>query len=319
VLRKPKAYTYGWAFIVLAFVCSTSLIAAPPVYLTDSFTGTTAPNWVFVTGLGDGPSLTASTGVDDPGDGWLRLTNDATNQSSFVYYDQPISSALGLRVTFDFVIWSETSSVADGFAFVIFDAAATPAAGGYGGSLGYAQRDGIEGLAGGVVGIGFDEFGNYSNPTEGREGGPGRVADAIAIRGSQGETRNDGYEYITGTGSLDDFATGSAQSRDDAVIHTVRITLTPDKVLTIEWKPETSTEWETLIGPFACELECPEWIKIGYTGGTGGATAFHEIRNLEIAAAIPEPGSLALLLCGVALLVMRERRAHKNRISHVQA
>ncbi len=317
-MYRKKTFAYGLTLSML--LCAVvPAWSAPPVYLTDSFTGTTAPNWVFVTGQGDGASLTAATGVDNAGDGWLRLTEDDNDQSSFVYYDQPISSALGLRVTFDFVIWSTSTSVGDGFAFVIFDADATPAAGGYGGSLGYSKRSGILGLAGGVVGIGFDEFGNYSNPTEGREGGPGQVANAIAIRGSQGETRDDGYEYITGTESLANFATASAQSRDDAVIHTVRITLTPDKVLTIEWKPETSTEWETLIGPFACELECPEWIKIGYTGGTGGVTAYHEIRNLEVSAAIPEPGSLALLLCGVALLGMRERRPHKNRISHVQA
>ncbi len=121
----------------------------------------------------------------------------------------------------------------------------------------------------------------------------------------------DGYDYVTGTeaGDLPAFSSNNVAGRADATIYTVAITLMPDKVVTIDWKPENGA-WETILGPYQCDLECPETVRIGFTAGTGTATAFHEIRNLEITAAIPEPGSILLML-GALILVAggRPRKA----------
>ena len=57
---------------------------------------------------------------------------------------------------------------ADGISFFLIDGTATPTkAGGFGGSLGYAQNTSppaptIPGIVGGYLGVGLDEFGNYS-------------------------------------------------------------------------------------------------------------------------------------------------------------
>ncbi len=262
-------------------------------YVSSDFKGTQASDWTFVTGLGDGPALTAASGVDPDGQGWLRLTKDAGNQSSFVYYNNAIPTAGGLIFTFDLVIWGSRSSLADGLVLAIFDANVTPSAGGYGGSLGYAQRSGIQGLAGGIAGFGFDVFGNYSAATEGRVGGPGRTANSVAIRGSMGADRNSGYEYITGTGSLEAFAKPSATSRDQATIHTVRITIPTDRRISIDWKEEGEA-WVTLIDQYACNLTCPEEIRFGFTAGTGASYANQEVRNLSVTN-IPEPASVLLI------------------------
>ncbi len=58
---------------------------------------------------------------------------------------------------------------------VLWDGQATPIAGGWGGSLGYAQHTafGSVGMNGGYTAFGFDTYGNFSNPIEGRVGGPG--------------------------------------------------------------------------------------------------------------------------------------------------
>jgi MSHA biogenesis protein MshQ len=317
--------------LIVVFVLSAVVTApAHAGYVDESFTGTTAPGWVFVNGQGNGPSLTAATKMDPDGDGWLRLTDDVTNQSSFVYYDTPIPTNRGLVVEFDFVIWNmnpDNANIADGFAFAIFDATVAPDAGAFGGSLGYAQRktnvgqpneEIIGGLAGAVAGFGFDEFGNFSLASEGREGGPGQRSNSIAIRGAVGATRNDGYEYITGVNNLPKFSTPQATSRVAATVHAVRITIPTSKKITIEWKPEIDADYTTLLDEFQCSLDCPENIKIGFTSGTGWYSAYHEIRNLEVrdASSVPEPGVLGLgLVVGLAAVVWRWRRAASIRIA----
>ncbi|MDF7826412.1 hypothetical protein P4B35_20450 [Pontiellaceae bacterium B12227] len=283
----------------ILFVITAALLAGngwSEVYITESFTGTSADNWSFTSGSGAGASLTAASGLDSNGDGWLRLTQDAASQSSFVYNNQRLSTAHGLVFEFDFVIWGANSSLADGFTLALFDADATPIAGGTGGSLGYAQHSsqGSVGLNGGIAGFGFDVFGNYSKPTEGRIGGPGYSPSTIAIRGSMGATRSDGYEYITNTGKLDAFATPNASSRDDASVHTVRITIPTDKKISIEWKTEEEETYTTLLDEFQCSLDCPEEVMFGFTGGTGSVSANQEIRNLSVSS-IPEPGSMLMI------------------------
>ncbi len=292
-------------------LCTVFLLAAvaqparSAVYVSESFTGTTANDWTFVNGMGDGPALTAASGIDLDGEGWLRLTADKLNQSSFVYYNQAIPTAGGLSFRFDFAIWGSRTSLADGFTLAIFNAAATPDAGGYGGSLGYAQRSGINGLAGGIVGFGFDSFGNFSNGTEGRVGGVGSRPNSIAIRGSMGADRTQGYRYITGTGSLASFGKPSAANRDAATVHSVRIDIESDKTVSILWKTEDEEEWTALIDDYQCNLVCPENIRFGFTAGTGSSYSNQEIRNISVAS-IPEPVALTLVLgFGCALLAGR--------------
>jgi hypothetical protein len=284
-------------------LCLTALLVCPvgaqTTLVSSDFRGSSASDWTFVNGQGDGPALTAATGVDDEGAGWLRLTKDAGNQSSFVYHNNAIQTSQGLVFTFDLAIWGARSSLADGVTLAIFDASVTPDAGGYGGSLGYAQRSGIEGLAGGIVGFGFDTFGNFSDDGEGREGGPGRTANSVAIRGSMGADRNSGYEYITGTGSLNTFSTPSASSRDDATIHTIRITIPTDKRVSVEWREEGSEQWDALIDDYACTLTCPEEVRFGFTAGTGASYSNQEIRNLSVAT-VPEPSSVLMITITLA-------------------
>jgi len=287
---KTWAGVSGVMFAVFVWVCS-----AQAQYVSEDFKGSTASDWTFVKAAGDGAVLTGNGTLDPEGDGWLRLTSDKTNQGSFVYYNNPIQTSKGLVFTFDFVVWSAKNSIGDGFALVIFDAEASPVAtGGWGGSLGYAQHvnNGGLGLNGGIVGFGFDTFGNYSNPTEGRIGGPGSRENAIAIRGSMGATRSQGYAYVTGAENLDRFATGNAASRDTAVVHSVRLTITPDKLVSIEWKAE-GEEWETLLDSYACTLTCPSQVKFGFSASTGGAYSNHEIRNVKVnpyAQRLPDTG-----------------------------
>ncbi|MDD2600214.1 MAG: autotransporter-associated beta strand repeat-containing protein [Kiritimatiellae bacterium] len=232
-------------------------------------------------GGADGFSQNAPGQRDADGEGWLRLTHDLQNQSSFVYYTNSVPTIDGLVFSFDFVVWKPASSpAADGFVLALFNPTNMPSAGGYGGSLGYSKRDGIPGLSQAVVGFGFDAHGNFSNPSEGRVGGPGRRENSIAIRGPMGATRNDGYDYITGTAPLDAFHSKSTESRTNAVIHSARISIAPDKTVSIAWTDQLGN-WHKLVWE-DCDLPCPERVMLGFTAGTGGGTANQEIRHLTV-------------------------------------
>ncbi|ARN56943.1 lectin-like domain-containing protein [Sedimentisphaera salicampi] len=291
------------------FACIFSAAAAVnAAYVQEDFRGTTAPGWVIESNSAGSPGLTAETGEDPDGDGWLRLTNDQDeSQGAFAYYDTAIPTNQGLVFTFDFVTWGSGGTLADGLALAIFRADVDPDPQSYGGSLAYAPQYNSPGLNGAVAGFGFDEFGNFSNPTEGRTGGPGRTQNAVAIRGSQGEDRFTGYEYQTGTGPdpLPDFSTDEVSSRDDAVIHTVKITIPTDKVISVEWKPE-GEDWSYLIRDYECGLNCPDQIKFGYAASTGSLKAYHEVRNLSVTA-VPEPASISIMALG-GLTLLRKRR-----------
>ena len=126
-------------------------------------TGATAPGWV----IGGSAFLTASTGLDPIGDTPLRITDIGNNEAGYAYLNAPFSITQGAVIQFDYVTWG--GSGADGYSVYLFDASASPFnVGASGGSLGYAQKTAIPGLSMGYVGVGIDEYGNYSNPTEGR-------------------------------------------------------------------------------------------------------------------------------------------------------
>lgn len=49
---------------------------------------------------------------------------------------------------------------------------------------GYAPDGNVSGLVGGYLGIGFDEYCNFSEPAQARGGGSGTTSNSIVLRGS---------------------------------------------------------------------------------------------------------------------------------------
>jgi hypothetical protein len=335
-----------------AAICVLLLVAADPVrassiLLTQTFTGTTAPGWVM---MGSAATLTASTGTDPVGQGWLRLTNASGDESSFVYDNTAIPSGYGIDVTFKFATWGGTG--ADGFALVLFDGSVTPAAGAYGGSLGYAQNSTNPGLAGGFLAIGFDEYGNFTNPTEGRQGGPGLLPGAISIRGpgdgtsdATGPYGQPNYGFITTSGGL---PAADLQLAENAIMRPsspsdfrqVEIIADTSQIseghlpVSVILKVGTADAPQTIIKNFDAYNQVlayygndpsriPQTLKFGFTGSTGGSTNNHEIQGLTVnsienapgyAQVVPEPPSL--VLCGIAIigLSLLLKRWSKHRI-----
>ncbi len=143
----------------------------------------------------------------------LRLTDLSLNSATSTHLGRSFPAA-GNRVVIEFDSIAYGGNGADGIALVLSNAGIYPLAGAYGGSLGYAQRTGVNGFSGGWLGIGLDEYGNLPNPTEGRNGGTTFVPDSVTIRGSYtGSTPGtNGYAFHRNSGALSpgvDVAVGS--------------------------------------------------------------------------------------------------------------
>jgi len=270
--------------------------------LSESFTGSSVDSsWKL------GGSAVLTSGSQDPANnGWLRLTANTTYQGGYAYYNTPIPTGRGLVVTFDYGAWG--GSGADGLTFFLFDGATTTfTLGASGGSLGYAQKTGVNGLSNGYLGLGLDEFGNYSNPNEGRIGGPGHRREAVAIRGPGNLLA--GYQYLAGTGTLipalprldcpTNFTgvtgigitgscggSGAPRPADTIYYRQVQITVTPvgaayQVAVAMKFNKDAAS-WTPLFGPFTMPTSAPGTLKMGFAASTGGSTNYHEIRNLVV-------------------------------------
>ncbi len=252
---------------------------------TESFTGTTAAGWVFDgSSSSTNPYLTANT-IDAPGTGWLRLTEKTNNQATYALLDTQIFSVNAqISISMDYAFYNGTG--ADGITFFLVDggvSASSFSPGAYGGSMGYAQGHGLPGMTGGYLGFGFDNFGNYSNPTEDRVGGPGSRPNAIAVRGPEA---ND-YAYIAGAtlnsyGQMD-FPTSTARPDQTGVdFRSFQIVLDANNQLEVFMKFGASSSYTSVFTADLSAYDRPETFKLGFTGATGSSTEIHEVRNLTV-------------------------------------
>ncbi|MEX1213422.1 DUF6701 domain-containing protein [Saccharospirillum sp.] len=257
---------------------------APTCFSDDFDSGTLSDDWV--TSAANG-SFTPGI-VNVSGTNRLRMTEAQNNQSTAVTLQRFIPAADNL-IVLEFDYYAYDGNGADGLTIVLSDAAITPQTGSFGGSLGYAQRDnGDPGFAGGWLGIGLDEYGDFANPTEGRIGGPGRTLNSVTIRGSgAGGT---GYRYLTGTGVLSP-GIDSTTSTDP---HKYRIIVDsrPAGSSTISVERDiggTGNAYTTLIGPFDVlsdinQAAVPDNVLLSLTSSTSGSNNIHEFGNFQICA-----------------------------------
>ncbi|MDQ6528695.1 hypothetical protein RB618_05920, partial [Flavobacterium sp. LHD-85] len=291
---------YKLVFFLWTFLLSFQAKAQFPFF--ESFKNSTAPSTQF----GGSPTafLTAGAGLKDnyndaEGEGYLRLTNYKEDQKGFVWWDQlAFPSGNGMTISFEYYSFGGNypgTRAADGIAFVLFDATASPITpGAYGSGLGYAQNTSSNpkqnGFSKGYLGIGLDESGNFSTTSDGKTGGVSLEYDRITLRGAG--TGLTGYPYLTSiqTTSLPGgfFVKGNIRdvtvSSDLNGFRKAEIVLTP--------RPTggffinvyiTHNKIKTLvINNYAYTTPPPPSLKMAITSSTGALTSYHEIRNLQI-------------------------------------
>lgn len=223
----------------------------------------------------------------------LRLTQDVTYQSTASTLQRLFPAADNIVVIeFTHYAWSTSffGTGADGISVVFSDATITPQSGSFGGSLGYAQRDnGDPGFAGGWLGIGLDEYGNFSNPTEGRIGGPGARPDSVTIRGSG--SGSSGYRYLTGTSSLspgvDQRPTSSAGGPAHRYRFVIDSRIAGQSIVSVE--RDSGAGFVPLVAPVNVanlngQATIPQNLLLSFTGSTGASSNYHEIDLLRVCA-----------------------------------
>ncbi|MEV3828173.1 MSHA biogenesis protein MshQ [Aeromonas allosaccharophila] len=248
---------------------------------SDNFSATSlGPEWVVKTSKGTfSPSIKNSR---------LRLTENKNDQATSLTYLKLFPAANNLvTVEFDHSAYGGTG--ADGIAMVLSDAKITPQPGAFGGPLGYGHKgSAAPGFAGGWLGVGIDEFGNFS--AEGGSNNQPSRKNSIAIRGSG--TGTTGYKYLYGSQTL------------NPTIHNGNNYPTPPHRyrLTVDSRSgnKTMVSLERNVGAgYAAvpgiptfdatdkglgQSQIPENFYLSFTGSTGGSNNNHDIDNVNICA-----------------------------------
>lgn len=230
----------------------------------------------------------------------LRFTEPSRWQSTAASYQRLLPAANNL-VEIEFDHYAYGGSGADGIAIVLSDATVTPNPGAYGGPLGYGFRAGVPGFAGGWLGIGIDEYGNFSN--QGGEGNkPGRRRQSVALRGSGIDQT--GYKYLAGAcnnGTINSWGScldPKVDNNNNGDTHRYKI------IVDSRNRGESNVEifrklgngdWSSIVGPINVldsqynQSDIPQDFLLSITGSTGASTNIHEVDNFQVCALDSRP------------------------------
>lgn len=306
----------GQAYTIISNTCGQPANTPSGLVLTcqcDSFGRSTlnpspmftSSNWIV--------STSDSTGIVpylNTGTGYLRLTENTSNNAKAATAPGFFPAA-GNYISVEFKHYAYNGSAADGIAVTLSDYTVPAVPGAYGGSLGYAQKTGINGFAGGWVGIAVDEYGNFSQNGEGRVGGFGsRILDSVAVRGSGSGTT--GYPYLGGTTASLSPGVDNAGSSSPAYGHYYQIVVDARNsasgqtfVAVNRDTTGTRASYGAVVPSFDIyaastavgytQAAVPANWQLSFTGSTGGSTNIHELGEVRICAQnyVPPDGGTA--------------------------
>ncbi|MCX7170087.1 MAG: hypothetical protein NTY41_07260, partial [Proteobacteria bacterium] len=306
--QAGTGYTLTASSPGLTGATSGSFNITAPVCFTDDFNRATlleTGNWTRTKGAG-------TTFDAEIVNSRLRLTDAAATRATAVHLNR-LFPGYGNKVTAEFNYYAYNGNGADGMVIALSDASIAPVAGAFGGSLGYAQKcqngvagcvndcnvaGGCPGFAGGWIGVGLDEYGNYANPTEGRIGGPGALADEIAIRGSG--SNQSGYNYharAAASGGVDSTVvqTPPAAAPGDRYRVTVDNSDGVHAYTSVDRDNTTrdGTSYVNIISAYdakaiATQAGVPTNWFFSFTSSTGASTNIHEIDDLKVCTPNPQ-------------------------------
>jgi len=185
-----------------------------------------------------------------------------------------------IKVEFDYISWGGVNVGADGLAISFFDASA-PNAGANGfhsSALGYCRMEGA------YMGIGLDEYGNFSSSCENAVWDGPTVRNSVTIR--SGQASNWGHVKNFPLAKSLDCEGAICKTRQEAekagALKRVVALLTPKTGG--GYTVELSINGEKIINKFDYTVAAPSLLKVGISASNGGYTNNHEVRGLRVTA-----------------------------------
>jgi len=286
---SDRAHTYEqYSFVALE---DRGPVQPPPVLscFNDDFSqGSLTSDWLV--------GKSGGSFTPEINNGRLRQTEAVNGQSTVATYQRLIPGESNY-VTIEFDHFAYAGDGADGMAVVLSDASITPVTGAFGGPLGYGFKPGIPGFTGGWLGIGIDEYGNFS--AEGGSSNIGRRRQSLSIRGSG--SGQSGYNYLRGT-----CANGTTNTGGDCLsptvdnnnniggaVHRYRITVDSrvvgQSIVEVKRRTDLTNGFVSAIAPFdvlgeSGQATVPTDFILSLTGSTGGDNNIHEVDNFQFCA-----------------------------------
>jgi FtsP/CotA-like multicopper oxidase with cupredoxin domain len=309
-MRRTRPFISSALLLLCAVVfsaTSTSAEASSNAFWSEPFTGSASTPYLWDAAGGacltaggastpatSVPACGAAAPVDPSGAGALQLTTNAQWQVGGVMSRVALDTARGFQIVFTDAAFDKNSPQgADGLSVILADAAqafATPLPSAQGGDLGYV------GLPGGYLGIGFDEYGNFSS-SDGNggtaNGFPGTVPETVAVRGAfaTGNQYLGGYTGTTGTAQSLPLPLDSASTTRPAKPPTMWITLTPAGFLTvkIDWHDGNGYRivYNRTIAGVNGQPALPPQLYLGFAAATGGFDQAHQLYGVTVTPLAP--------------------------------
>ncbi len=194
----------------------------------------------------------------------------------------------------------------DGISIILFDSSVglNPQLGAFGGALGYAQMrndtDSLshKGFEKGWLGIGIDEYGNFTNHNEGKEDLDGTTTylenykliepNSVAIRGKQGIDRDHGYRKLVSTNLSKEIAKTSSWTSYSGDKFRLTVDSSAEDHLYITLERDEGSGYKSVISQFDAmdakynQGERPEYFRLAFAASTGGASNIHAIDEVKI-------------------------------------
>jgi len=292
-----------------------AITSAPtPICFSDGFNRPSlGSDWVTSNSKGGFNPTIITTGANQR----LQLTQNVVNQATLAIL-QRFFPAAGNNVVVSFKQYAYPNGGgpggADGIVTIFSDASVPPVGGGSGGSMGYAQYNtpaNTSGFAGGWLGVGIDEYGNFSSASENRYLGPGARPNSVAIRGPSnsfytsgvGSAYAQGYPYVAGSASLAPIlgsttSVASGGGRGDIYRISIDSRVPGEQWVQVERSTDGGANYTAHVPVFNLMSSLqgltgwggvtlptiPANFWLSFSGGTGGSRNIHEIDDLQVCA-----------------------------------
>jgi hypothetical protein len=289
-------------------VCASLSIAHRPagaavsVLLSEPFSGSsTADSYRFsggtclTAGTGSGGSVPAcgsTAHLDHVGSGVLQLNEPVTEHGGFIVSNSTFPTANGLIITFTDYSYQGSNPGGDGIVMFLTDASLPEPTGPgqFGPSLGYGNSATGSGLAAAYVGVGLDQYGDFSSPHFGHTGGPGRVSETVAVRGAA----RTNWQYLTGYENKAGYAASLPFHIDDPLASThlptaptFQISLSASGLFSVAIDRHDGKGMNYYLPPTTIvgrsgQPVVPAAVRLGFVGSSYLATSRHQIGSLKV-------------------------------------